>query len=68
VAGFFWAIRAFIGTSTSVFDNRYDWDFTNYSPEQRPTLRGTNETLAINFGGTTISGANPSFYVIWTEE
>lgn len=67
VGGFFFARRTFIPTATGVFLAWYDWEFDE-DPEQRPTLRGTNQTMAINLGGTTVAGANPSFYVIWTEE
>jgi hypothetical protein len=66
--GFFSGQRAFFPTTTAVYNANYEWNFSNFSPEQRPTLRGTNETCAINFGGTTIAGANPGFYVYWTEE
>lgn len=43
------------------------WDFGN-RPAKAIVLRGTTETLAINFNATTVVGGSAAIHVEWTEE
>lgn len=54
-------------TNASVSNPFLNWEFGN-RPSQGLVLRGVAESLAINFGATTITGASISIMIEWTEE
>lgn len=59
-------IRQTISTA-GVVNNITTWDFGT-RPAKPIVLRGTSESLCINFGGATITGPIATIYVEYTEE
>lgn len=60
--------QLFVPTNTAVSPPQpTTWTFDN-GPDKGIVLRGTNEALDINIGGTTVPGGSFSIFGEWTEE
>lgn len=56
-----------IGGAASVVNEGVIYDFGNL-PGQCIVLRGTNQVLAVNLNGVTVTGGSMTYWVEWSEE
>jgi len=59
--------KVFVSTTTGQPDE-LKFDFSNLTGMQEITLRGTNEVLAINLNGVSVTGSSFNADITWTEE